>query len=173
MELNLQDIRGQLDQIDDQLIDLFSRRMRLVSDVAAYKKENGLPIVRDKRIFFLCDIGKRRRILILRLFEYEKVAGIYLQFHALPVQAGIDRRQLVGESDIHTVTVNTVDPNMLYIGRSGAPLNLVSRMIQLASGRFECDAIKRRAAVESPRSYSPDRFPYCHVLQSSAVRECI
>lgn len=54
MELNLQDIRGQLDQIDDQLIDLFSRRMRLVSDVAAYKKENGLPIL---------DSGRERQIV--------------------------------------------------------------------------------------------------------------
>lgn len=54
MELNLQDIRGQLDQIDDQLIDLFSRRMRLVSDVAAYKKENGLPIL---------DSGRERQII--------------------------------------------------------------------------------------------------------------
>ena len=45
MELNLQDIREQLDQIDDQMIDLFSKRMRLVSEVAAYKKEKGLPIL--------------------------------------------------------------------------------------------------------------------------------
>ena len=54
MELNLLDIRGQLDQIDDQLIDLFSRRMRLVSEVAAYKKENGLPIL---------DSGRERQIV--------------------------------------------------------------------------------------------------------------
>ena len=54
MELNLQDIRGQLDQIDDQLIDLFARRMRLVSDVAAYKKENSLPIL---------DSGRERQII--------------------------------------------------------------------------------------------------------------
>ena len=54
MELNLQDIREQLDEIDDQLIDLFARRMRLVSDVAAYKKENGLPIM---------DSGRERQII--------------------------------------------------------------------------------------------------------------
>ena len=54
MELNLQDIRGQLDQIDNQLIGLFARRMRLVSDVAAYKKENGLPIL---------DSGRERQII--------------------------------------------------------------------------------------------------------------
>ena len=54
MELNLQDIRDQLDEIDDQLIDLLSRRMRLVQDVAAYKKEKGLPIL---------DAGRENAIL--------------------------------------------------------------------------------------------------------------
>lgn len=54
MEMDLQEIRGKLDQIDDQLIDLFSQRMRLVTQVAAYKKENGLPIL---------DTGRERQII--------------------------------------------------------------------------------------------------------------
>ena len=54
MELNLEAIRGQLDQIDDEMIRLFVQRMRLVSDVAAYKKENGLPIL---------DTGRERQII--------------------------------------------------------------------------------------------------------------
>ena len=54
MELNLQEIREKLDGIDDQLIDLFSQRMRLVRDVAAYKKEQGLPIL---------DTGRERQII--------------------------------------------------------------------------------------------------------------
>ena len=49
MELNLETIRDQLDQIDDQLTDLFAQRMRLVTDVAAYKKEKGLPILDTER----------------------------------------------------------------------------------------------------------------------------
>ena len=54
MELDLQEIRKQLDQIDDQMIDLFCRRMRLVLDVVAYKKEKGLPIL---------DAGRENAIL--------------------------------------------------------------------------------------------------------------
>lgn len=54
MELNLESIRGQLDRIDDEMIRLFAERMRLVSDVAAYKKENGLPIL---------DTGRERQII--------------------------------------------------------------------------------------------------------------
>ncbi len=54
MELNLQAIRDQLDTIDDQMISLFSQRMNLVRDVAAYKKEKGLPIL---------DTGREREII--------------------------------------------------------------------------------------------------------------
>ena len=49
MELNLQEIRGKLDAIDNQLIDLFSQRMNLVKDVAAYKQEKNLPVLDTKR----------------------------------------------------------------------------------------------------------------------------
>ena len=41
MELDLKEIRKNLDTIDDQLITLFRNRMELSSQVAAYKKENG------------------------------------------------------------------------------------------------------------------------------------
>ena len=49
MELNLQEIRGKLDDIDNQLISLFSQRMNLVRDVAAYKQERNMPILDTKR----------------------------------------------------------------------------------------------------------------------------
>ena len=42
MELN--DIRNQIDQIDDQLVGLFVQRMNLSAQVADYKKQNNLPI---------------------------------------------------------------------------------------------------------------------------------
>ena len=54
MDMDLNGIRSQLDQIDDQLIQLFTRRMRLVADVAAYKKQNGVPIL---------DTGRERQIM--------------------------------------------------------------------------------------------------------------
>ncbi len=54
MELDLQEIRKSLDGIDDQMVELFSRRMRLVKDVAAYKKEHGLPVL---------DAGREEKIL--------------------------------------------------------------------------------------------------------------
>ena len=54
MEWNLQEIRQQLDAIDDQMLALFADRMRLVSQVAAYKQEHNIPIL---------DSGRERQIM--------------------------------------------------------------------------------------------------------------
>ena len=43
--MDLQDYRKQIDEIDDQLVALFSRRMAVSEDIAAYKKERGLPVL--------------------------------------------------------------------------------------------------------------------------------
>ena len=45
MELDFQEIREKLDGIDSRMLQRFSQRMRLVSEVAVYKKEKGLPIL--------------------------------------------------------------------------------------------------------------------------------
>ena len=42
MELN--EIRAQIDNVDQQLVELFVERMGLAAKVAQYKKENNMPI---------------------------------------------------------------------------------------------------------------------------------
>ncbi len=42
MDLSL--FRRELDSIDTQLVKLFCRRMEISADIAAYKKETGLPV---------------------------------------------------------------------------------------------------------------------------------
>lgn len=54
MELDLKEIRMQLDGIDDQMIDLFTKRMNLSAQVAEYKKQNHMPIL---------DSGRERQII--------------------------------------------------------------------------------------------------------------
>ena len=41
--MELQDYRAQLDQIDDQIVSLFTQRMETVRNVADYKKEHNTP----------------------------------------------------------------------------------------------------------------------------------
>ena len=47
--MDLQEIRQNIDRIDQELVDLFCRRMELAAQVAAYKKENNMPIFVPER----------------------------------------------------------------------------------------------------------------------------
>ena len=56
--MDLKDYRQEIDKIDDQLIDLFEKRMATAAAIAAYKKEHGLPVLDTGR-----EIQKMRAIL--------------------------------------------------------------------------------------------------------------
>lgn len=47
--MNLDMIRQEIDQIDDQIVKLLEERMHLVEGVVAYKKTSGKPILDTKR----------------------------------------------------------------------------------------------------------------------------
>ncbi|MBQ1400861.1 MAG: chorismate mutase, partial [Firmicutes bacterium] len=47
--MNREDIREKIDAIDDELCDLFSKRMDLALSMAKYKKENGLAVLDQDR----------------------------------------------------------------------------------------------------------------------------
>lgn len=47
--MNLDIIRQEIDQIDDQIVKLLEERMHLVEGVVAYKKSSGKPILDSKR----------------------------------------------------------------------------------------------------------------------------
>ena len=51
--MDLKESRDRIDKIDDQLEALFKERMETAADVAAYKKEHGLPVqdsAREKEV---------------------------------------------------------------------------------------------------------------------------
>lgn len=47
--MDLSDYRKEIDEIDGQLTQLFSRRMAVAADIAHYKKEQGLPVLDQSR----------------------------------------------------------------------------------------------------------------------------
>ena len=47
--MNLNEIRTQIDTMDREILELFQKRMDLCKEVAAYKKENNLPIFQEER----------------------------------------------------------------------------------------------------------------------------
>ena len=79
MELN--DYRTQIDAVDDEIVRLFQKRMDIAANIAAFKKENGLPILQTAREREkLADVtGKARedmrsylRVLYSLLFELSR-----------------------------------------------------------------------------------------------------
>ena len=47
--MNLDELRLEIDKIDDQLIKLFQERMEVSAKIAEYKRENNLPVLDPKR----------------------------------------------------------------------------------------------------------------------------
>ena len=47
--MELQDYRAQLDQIDDQIVSLFTQRLETVRNVADYKNEHNTPVLHAGR----------------------------------------------------------------------------------------------------------------------------
>ncbi|WP_290541318.1 bifunctional 3-deoxy-7-phosphoheptulonate synthase/chorismate mutase type II [Alistipes sp.] len=46
---SLTELRSQIDRIDDQLLELLTRRMRVSRDIGQYKKEHNMPILQTQR----------------------------------------------------------------------------------------------------------------------------
>ena len=58
--MKLEDLREDIDRIDTKLIELFERRMEVVSKVADYKKSVGMPVFDPERERLkLADISQR------------------------------------------------------------------------------------------------------------------
>ena len=43
--MDIKELRGEIDKIDDELVKLFGQRMEVAARIADYKKENNLPIL--------------------------------------------------------------------------------------------------------------------------------
>ena len=47
--MDLNEIRKQIDEIDEELMSLFSKRVQFVLKIAKWKKKEGLPVFDEKR----------------------------------------------------------------------------------------------------------------------------
>jgi len=79
--MDIQELRGQIDKIDDELVRLFGRRMDVAAQIADYKKENDLPIfVPAREREKLADVAEKAgpemanytRVLYSMLFELSR-----------------------------------------------------------------------------------------------------
>ena len=80
--MDIQELRVGIDAVDNQIRDLFTRRMELSSQIAAYKRENKLPILdrtREREILARLtadqdpDLANYTRMLFRTLFDMSRV----------------------------------------------------------------------------------------------------
>ena len=79
--MDIQDLRSEINSIDDQLVKLFCRRMDVAAQVAEYKRDNNLPIfapAREREILASVaeksgeEMGAYTRVLYSMLFELSR-----------------------------------------------------------------------------------------------------
>lgn len=73
MSRNIEEIRIEINQIDNQIRELFIKRMKCTEEIAIYKKENNLPIL---------DIKREKEIIANNIskIEDENLKEYYLKF---------------------------------------------------------------------------------------------
>ena len=47
--MDIQELRAQIDRVDDELVRLYGERMELARQIGRYKRENGLPVLDAER----------------------------------------------------------------------------------------------------------------------------
>ena len=79
--MDIKELRGEIDKIDDELVKLFGQRMEVAARIADYKKENNLPIlVPSREREKLADVAQKAgpemanytRVLYSMLFELSR-----------------------------------------------------------------------------------------------------
>ena len=103
MELNLNEIREEINEIDSEIVELFKKRMACASSVAQYKAEHGLPVLDSER----------ERALLNKICN---LAGEELDTYALTlyntmldVSKAYQHRILSADSVIYSQIKNAVD----------------------------------------------------------------
>ena len=98
--MDIKDARKEIDKIDGELTDLFVKRMKLSKEIAAYKKENNLPVfdkTRERDILNkACDragseLENYISILYMTLFDVSRSYQKQLIGHSTELTSEIDR----------------------------------------------------------------------------------
>ncbi len=121
--MDLKELRGQIDRIDDQIIQLFKERMDISAGIAEYKKANKMPIFvpareRDK----LSDIAQKAgpdmanyaRVLYSLLFELSR------SYQSKQNRTSPHLTQRIGEALAHTPMMLPQSPLVACQGVEGA-----------------------------------------------------
>ena len=136
--MDLQEIRAHIDGIDDELVRLFERRMALAGDVAAYKREQGLPV---------SDRTREREIVsrVTQGMDEQNAAYTKVLFSTLfDLSRSAQDRALQGPSAL-TDAIRAAAENTPREFPSGATVAVQGR--EGAYSSFACDRLFQRPSI--------------------------
>ena len=121
--MDLNEIRKEINRVDDQLVKLFVERMELASQVAAYKKEHNMPIyvpAREREILKKVaemagpELGSYTRLLYTHIMELSR------SHQSKQNQTGNDLARQITHAIEHTPRLFPQDPMVACQGVEGA-----------------------------------------------------
>ena len=115
--MDLNDYREQIDQIDDQMLELFLKRMEISNDIAAYKKAHDLPILnRQRERDILRDVSEKcgsmdlyGRRFVSNLMELSK--AMFMDVNPVPVKRAAELRGLIKSGNVR-LPLDSLSPEM-------------------------------------------------------------
>ncbi len=114
MELDLSEIRKDIDKIDEQLLELFRQRMELAGDVARYKAANNMVVFQ----------GDRERAIIDRVKERSpeelKKSAAFLFMNIMDISKCAQQNDITPDAPIPHLTKILDKPSVAVQGTEGA-----------------------------------------------------
>ncbi len=132
MELDLDLLRKDINGIDEQIIELFKRRMTVASNVAEYKREHSLPVLD----------ASRERALLTRISELAgdefELYALTLYYTMLDVSRAYQHRRLSPQSEMYSSIISSLEttPKAFPERASVACQGVEGAYSQIAAGKF-------------------------------------
>ncbi len=157
MTLKLEEIRAQIDEIDNQLLSLFLRRMELSGKALEQKTINGLSVLD----------GDREKQILNMVAEKSEGLGIYTQrlFSCIMSLSGDYQNALQGGAD----------RNIVIIGMPGCGKTTVGKLVAQISGRRFVgidENIESKTGRTIPDIFAQDGEAAFRKLESEEIRLC-
>ena len=156
--MELSEARREINAVNQQMRDLFLKRMALSSEVAAYKKAHGLPIEDRARELAILDAMSEGTgdfaPYVRRYFEAVMALSRAWQAEALPEKSLRDRK------------------NVILVGMPGAGKSAVGKALAALSGReaFESDQwIIEQAGMTIPEIFAAHDEAFFRGLEHQAI----
>ena len=168
---NLAELRRQIDGIDEQLLELLAKRMRISREIGVYKKEHNMPILQSPRYSEILEKHNiSARMLEIELTEtavvseYDRVKRLLSSFQSDGMQTSLDDFGAGGSllNNMVDIPVNTIKLDKLFLTRCSSNargtdfLREIVHLVKRLGYNVICEGIETEEQVQLLRSLDCD-----------------